>query len=141
MMLCYSSVPGIEAFLRNADYEIPLILIRLGKVDMISLADLAKVEDIVQDNAVIENIFGLLKSELLYLYEFNSMEHFKQELLEYLDYYNHRRIKAKLRDSVASWLRVFKFPSVERGTYDRLECTAKHQIYPLIGEEECVSTK
>ena len=24
------------------------------------------------------------------------MEHFKQELIEYLDYYNNRRIKAKL---------------------------------------------
>ena len=32
------------------------------------------------DNAVIENFFGLLKSELLYLQEFRSMEHFKQEL-------------------------------------------------------------
>ena len=30
------------------------------------------------DNAVIENFFGLLKSELLYLQEFESMEHFKQ---------------------------------------------------------------
>ena len=29
------------------------------------------------DNAVIENFFGLLKSELLYLQEFRSMEHFK----------------------------------------------------------------
>ena len=47
------------------------------------------------DNAVIENFFGLLKSELLYLQEFQSMEHFKQELVEYLDYYNNRRIKAK----------------------------------------------
>ena len=47
------------------------------------------------DNAVIENFFGLLKSELLYLQEFHSMEHFKQELIEYLDYYNNRRIKAK----------------------------------------------
>ena len=47
------------------------------------------------DNAVIENFFGLLKSELLYLQEFQSMEHFKQELIEYLDYYNNRRIKAK----------------------------------------------
>ena len=46
-------------------------------------------------NAVIENFFGLLKSELLYLQEFQSMEHFKQELVEYLDYYNNRRIKAK----------------------------------------------
>ena len=49
------------------------------------------------DNAVIENFFGLLKSELLYLQEFQSMEHFKQELIAYLDYYNNRRIKAKLK--------------------------------------------
>ena len=49
------------------------------------------------DNAVIENFFGLLKSELLYLQEFESIEHFKQELIEYLDYYNNRRIKAKLK--------------------------------------------
>ncbi len=50
------------------------------------------------DNAVIENFFGLLKSELLYLQEFRSMEHFKLELIEYLDYYNNRGIKAKLKD-------------------------------------------
>ena len=49
------------------------------------------------DNAVIENFFGLLKSELLYLQEFQSMEHFKQERIEYLDYYNNHRIKAKLK--------------------------------------------
>ena len=49
------------------------------------------------DNAVIENFFGLLKSELLYLQEFRSMEHFRRELMEYLDYYNTRRIKAKLK--------------------------------------------
>ena len=49
------------------------------------------------DNAVMENFFGLLKSELLYLQEFESMEHFKQELIEYLDYYNNRRIKARLK--------------------------------------------
>lgn len=49
------------------------------------------------DNAVIENFFGLLKSELLYLQQFESMEHFKAELIEYMDYYNNRRIKAKLK--------------------------------------------
>lgn len=49
------------------------------------------------DNAVMENFFGLLKSELLYLEEFDSMEHFKAELIEYLDYYNNRRIKEKLK--------------------------------------------
>ena len=49
------------------------------------------------DNAVIENFFGSLKSKLLYLQKFRSMEHFKQELVEYLDYYNNRRIMAKLK--------------------------------------------
>ena len=49
------------------------------------------------DNAVMKNFFGLLKSELLYLQKFGSVEHFKLELLDYLDYYNHRRIKAKLK--------------------------------------------
>ena len=49
------------------------------------------------DNSVMENFFGHLKSELLYLQEFESMEHFKQELIEYIDYYNNRRIKARLK--------------------------------------------
>jgi putative transposase len=49
------------------------------------------------DNAVIESFFGLLKSELLYLKEFESIDHLKQELEQYIDYYNHKRIKAKLK--------------------------------------------
>ncbi|MDA2639124.1 IS3 family transposase [Bacillus cereus] len=49
------------------------------------------------DNAVMENFFGLLKSELLYLKEFDSMEHFKIELENYIHYYNHKRIKTKLK--------------------------------------------
>ena len=49
------------------------------------------------DNSVMENFFGHLKSELLYLQEFESIEHFKTELIEYLDYYNNRRIKARLK--------------------------------------------
>lgn len=48
------------------------------------------------DNAVIENFFGIIKSEFLYLKEFESIAHFKQELLNYIDYYN-KRIKAKLK--------------------------------------------
>ena len=43
--------------------------------------------------------------------------------------------KKTLQDSMTHWLQVFKFPSVERGTYDRLECTARNQVYPLIGEK------
>ncbi len=49
------------------------------------------------DNAVMENFFGILKSEFLYLNEFESMDHFKQELARYIDYYNNKRIKSKLK--------------------------------------------
>ena len=49
------------------------------------------------DNAVMENFFGLLKTELLYLQDFDSLEHFKAELIDYLYYYNNRRIKLKLK--------------------------------------------
>jgi transposase InsO family protein len=38
------------------------------------------------DNAVIENFFG-----------FESMKQFKKELEEYIHYYNHQRIKVKLK--------------------------------------------
>jgi len=48
------------------------------------------------DNAVMENFFGLLKSELLYLQKFDSLEHFQTELEDYLKYYNEERIKEKL---------------------------------------------
>ena len=49
------------------------------------------------DNSIMENFFGHLKSELLYLQEFDSVEHFKAELVDYIDYYNNRRIKARLK--------------------------------------------
>lgn len=49
------------------------------------------------DNAVMENFFGLLKSELLYLREFSSMEEFRVELERYIEYYNYKRIKSKLK--------------------------------------------
>lgn len=49
------------------------------------------------DNAVMENFFGILKSELLYLREFSSMEEFRVELEKYIDYYNNKRIKEKLK--------------------------------------------
>lgn len=49
------------------------------------------------DNAVIENFFGIMKSEFLYLNRFESIEHLKQELEKYIHYYNHKRIKAKLK--------------------------------------------
>lgn len=49
------------------------------------------------DNSVVENFFGILKTELLYIQEFQSIEHFIQELHQYIHYYNYRRTKKKLR--------------------------------------------
>lgn len=43
--------------------------------------------------------------------------------------------KKTLCSSMQNWLKVFKFPSVEPTTYDRCECSAKYQIYPLLGEK------
>lgn len=61
------------------------------------------------DNAVIENFFGILKSEFLYLQEFDSIEHFKDELEQYMYYYNHLRIKSKLkRKSPVAYRRNFE---------------------------------
>jgi transposase InsO family protein len=44
-----------------------------------------------------ENFFGLLKSELLYLRNFKDIDEFKEELVKYIYYYNNYRIKGKLK--------------------------------------------
>ncbi|UNM96134.1 IS3 family transposase [Ignatzschineria rhizosphaerae] len=49
------------------------------------------------DNAVIENFFGILKSEFFYTQRFESVDHLQTELHKYIDYYNHKRIKLKLK--------------------------------------------
>ena len=46
-----------------------------------------------RDNSVMENFFGLMKSELLYNKEFKSMKEFKKELEAYIDWYNNDRIR------------------------------------------------
>ena len=40
-----------------------------------------------------------------------------------------------LQESMQNWLEVFKYPSLQRTTYDRYEVTAKHQIYPFLGKK------
>ena len=49
------------------------------------------------DNAIMENFFGLLKSELLYLRKFKDINEFRDELEKYIFYYNNYRIKGKLK--------------------------------------------
>ena len=48
------------------------------------------------DNAMMENFFGLMKSELLYPGKYTSMEVFIKDLKEYIEYYNNERIKLRL---------------------------------------------
>ena len=49
------------------------------------------------DNAMAENFFGIMKSELLYAEKFESPEAFIKALEEYIDYYNNKRIKSRLK--------------------------------------------
>lgn len=49
------------------------------------------------DNAMAENFFGIMKSELLYAEEFESPETFIKALDEYIEYYNNKRIKSRLK--------------------------------------------
>lgn len=48
------------------------------------------------NKAVMENLFGLLKSEPFYLQSFHSIDEVKWELVHYLDFYSHNQIKVKL---------------------------------------------
>ena len=48
------------------------------------------------DNAIIENFFGILKSELFYLKKYKSIDQLKKEINEYITYYNNDRIKSNL---------------------------------------------
>ncbi|MEN9908873.1 MAG: hypothetical protein RLZZ540_2022 [Bacteroidota bacterium] len=49
------------------------------------------------DNAIIENFFGTLKSELFYLKKYSSINQLKKEIIEYINYYNNDRIKLNLK--------------------------------------------
>lgn len=48
------------------------------------------------DNAVMENFFGILKTELFYLEKFDNIDQLSREIKDYIHYYNHDRIKLKL---------------------------------------------
>jgi len=48
------------------------------------------------DNAVIENFFGILKSELFYLNKYKSIAQLKTDIKQYIKYYNNERIKLNL---------------------------------------------
>ncbi|KRP58684.1 Transposase InsO and inactivated derivatives [Pseudomonas orientalis] len=48
------------------------------------------------DNAAMESFFGTLKSEFFYLNKFNDLDELHAGIDEYIQYYNHSRIRLKL---------------------------------------------
>lgn len=50
------------------------------------------------------SFFGILKSEMFYGYEktFQSLDELKQAIINYIDYYNNKRIKVKLKHTKIS---------------------------------------
>ena len=49
------------------------------------------------DNAAMESFFAVLKSEFFYLNKFDSVDALRDGLVDYIHYYNHDRIKLKLK--------------------------------------------
>lgn len=51
------------------------------------------------DNGIMENFFGIMKNEMFHghEYEFTSLEQLKEAMIKYIDYYNNKRIKEKLK--------------------------------------------
>ena len=52
------------------------------------------------DNGMMESFFGILKSEMFYGYEksFQSLKQLEQAIVDYIDYYNNKLIKVKLKE-------------------------------------------
>ena len=49
------------------------------------------------DNAPMESFFAILKSELFHAEKFDTVQSLDNAINDYIDYYNHRRIKLKLK--------------------------------------------
>ena len=63
------------------------------------------------DNGMMESFFEILNSEIFYGYEktFKSIEHLEQAIADYINYYNNKRIKVKLKglSPVQYWTKSF----------------------------------
>ena len=96
-----------QAFKRLQSHEQPLIHSDQGwQYQMGSYQHLLKQHGMTQsmsrkgnclDNAAMESFFGVLKSEFYYTKKFTDADHFIKELKGYIWYYNHERIKTKLK--------------------------------------------
>ena len=51
------------------------------------------------DNDMMDSFFGILQSEMFYGFEktFKSLDELKQAIIDYIDYYNNKRIQSKTK--------------------------------------------
>jgi len=51
------------------------------------------------DNGMMESFFGAMKSEMFYgeEYQFKNLGYLKLAMVEYIEYYNYKRIKVNLK--------------------------------------------
>lgn len=49
------------------------------------------------DNSLAENFFSLIKTEMFYRKKYKNIKELEKDIIEYIDYYNKRRIKEKLK--------------------------------------------
>lgn len=47
--------------------------------------------------------------------------------------------KKKIKESMQKWLETFKYPSIERTSYDRIEFVARNYIYPNLGDKRIIN--
>lgn len=64
------------------------------------------------DNAVIENFFGTLKSEMFYTKKFTSITELKKEIKEYINYYNNDRIRLNLKGKSPVQYRTLSYGNI-----------------------------
>lgn len=64
------------------------------------------------DNAVIENFFGTLKSEMFYTKKFKTIDELKKEIKEYINYYNHDRIRLNLKGKSPVQYRTLSYNNI-----------------------------
>lgn len=64
------------------------------------------------DNAVIENFFGTLKSEMFYTKKFKTIDELKKEIKEYINYYNHERIRLNLKGKSPVQYRTLSYNNI-----------------------------
>ncbi len=62
------------------------------------------------DNAIMENFFGIIKNAMFYdqEYKYRTLDQLKLAIEEYIDYYNNRRIKLRLKMSPVSYREHFE---------------------------------